>query len=129
MGPNQDFDTLPNVVTPEEFERILGRPPKIVGSPTNNVLPSNPFEDPPTHDIIQQPPLQPTPIIPPRPPIQQEPTVEEVSNGSGLTPEQISKAQKYCKFAGSALNYDDVNTAIDNLTKALNILKFGKEEI
>jgi Vta1 C-terminal domain len=32
-------------------------------------------------------------------------------------PEQIAKAQKYCKWAGSALNYEDIKTAIDNLQK------------
>ena len=129
LGPNQDFDSIPSMVTPEEFEKITGRPPKIVDSPINNVLPPNPFEDPPNLDLIQQPPLQPTPVLPPRPRVQEEPAAEEVSNSSGFTPEQIGKAQKYCKFAGSALNYDDVNTAVDNLTKALNLLKYGKEEM
>lgn len=44
-----------------------------------------------------------------------------------LTSEQIQKAQKYSKYATSALNYDDVKTAIDNLQKALNLLLCGKE--
>lgn len=42
-------------------------------------------------------------------------------------PDMIQKAQKYCKYATSALNYDDVKTAIDNLNKALNLLQLGKE--
>jgi len=29
-----------------------------------------------------------------------------------LSVAQITKAQKYCKWAGSALNFDDVSTAI-----------------
>ena len=37
-------------------------------------------------------------------------------------------AQKYCKYAVSALDYDDRNTAIDYMNKALSILKTGKEE-
>ncbi|KAL1491707.1 hypothetical protein ABEB36_012265 [Hypothenemus hampei] len=51
------------------------------------------------------------------------------SSGSqvSLTTEQIQKAQKYSKYATSALNYDDVKTAVENLQKALNLLQFGKE--
>lgn len=42
-----------------------------------------------------------------------------------LKPEQITKAQKYCKWAASALNYDDISTAISNLEKAMKLLKTG----
>jgi len=42
--------------------------------------------------------------------------------------DQISKAQKYCKWAGSALNFDDVPTAITNLENALTLLKTGRDE-
>ncbi|KPP75866.1 vacuolar protein sorting-associated protein VTA1-like [Scleropages formosus] len=44
-----------------------------------------------------------------------------------LTPEDFTRAQKYCKFAGSALQYEDVGTAIQNLQKALKLLTTGKE--
>ncbi|KAF5288729.1 hypothetical protein FQA39_LY15301 [Lamprigera yunnana] len=44
-----------------------------------------------------------------------------------LGPEQMEKAQKYCKWAGSALAYDDVNTAVDNLEKALALLRTGRD--
>ncbi|CDW51919.1 vacuolar protein sorting associated protein VTA1 [Trichuris trichiura] len=37
--------------------------------------------------------------------------------------EEFSKAQKFCKYAISALEYEDVNTAIDNITKAFELLK------
>uniref|UniRef100_A0A0K8SSV8 Vacuolar protein sorting-associated protein VTA1 n=1 Tax=Lygus hesperus TaxID=30085 RepID=A0A0K8SSV8_LYGHE len=40
---------------------------------------------------------------------------------------QISKAQKYCKFAGSALNYDDVPEAINYFHKALRLLQTGED--
>lgn len=40
----------------------------------------------------------------------------------------MTKAQKYCKYAGSALNYDDVKSAIDNLERALHLLTTGKEK-
>jgi vacuolar protein sorting-associated protein VTA1 len=38
----------------------------------------------------------------------------------------MAKAQKHCKYATSALNYDDVETAITNLEECLRILKTGK---
>lgn len=41
--------------------------------------------------------------------------------------EEIGKAQKFIKWAGSALNYDDVPTAILNLQKALHLLTTGQE--
>ncbi|KAK3522725.1 hypothetical protein QTP86_030800 [Hemibagrus guttatus] len=44
-----------------------------------------------------------------------------------LTPEDFTRAQKYCKYAGSALQYEDVSTAVQNLQKALKLLTTGKE--
>ncbi|XP_012674579.1 vacuolar protein sorting-associated protein VTA1 homolog isoform X2 [Clupea harengus] len=44
-----------------------------------------------------------------------------------LTAEDFTRAQKYCKYAGSALQYEDVTTAIQNLQKALKLLATGKE--
>lgn len=41
--------------------------------------------------------------------------------------EQTMKAQKYCKWAGSALNFDDIPGAIVNLEKALRLLKTGQD--
>ncbi|RWS11580.1 vacuolar protein sorting-associated protein VTA1-like isoform X1 [Dinothrombium tinctorium] len=48
-------------------------------------------------------------------------------NGTPLKPESLLKAQKYCKYAGSSLQYEDVQTAILNLEKALTLLKTGQE--
>lgn len=50
-----------------------------------------------------------------------------VTSNTKLDPALIAKAQKYCKFAGSALNYDDIPEAINNLEKALRLLKTGQE--
>lgn len=44
-----------------------------------------------------------------------------------LNPDQIAKAQKYCKWASSALNYDDIKTAINNLRNALELLQTGRD--
>lgn len=46
-----------------------------------------------------------------------------------LTGDQMIKAQKYCKWAGSALTYDDVKSAIDNLQKALRLLQTGEDSV
>lgn len=44
-----------------------------------------------------------------------------------LKSEDYTKAMKFCKFATSALQYEDAKTAIENLTKALNLLSTGRE--
>lgn len=48
------------------------------------------------------------------------------ANGAPLNPEDILKGQKYCKFAVSALQYDDIPTAVDQLQKALKLLTTGQ---
>lgn len=53
-------------------------------------------------------------------------TPEPVST-SPRTSEEILKAQKYCKFATSALNYEDINTAIEFLEKSLRLLQTGQD--
>ncbi|CAH1390085.1 unnamed protein product [Nezara viridula] len=50
-----------------------------------------------------------------------------VTSNAKLDPALTAKAQKYCKFAGSALNYDDIPEAINNLEKALRLLKTGQD--
>ena len=53
--------------------------------------------------------------------------VPTTPGGAQLGPEEMQKAQKLCKFASSALEYDDVEGAIDFLQKATRLLKTGKE--
>lgn len=45
-----------------------------------------------------------------------------------LGPAEIAKAQKLCKFASSALDYEDVQGAIEYLGKAMNLLTTGRED-
>ncbi|XP_043510195.1 vacuolar protein sorting-associated protein VTA1 homolog isoform X2 [Frieseomelitta varia] len=54
-------------------------------------------------------------------------TIPKTESGAELSVEEIGKAQKFIKWAGSALNYDDVPTAILNLQKALHLLTTGQE--
>lgn len=50
-----------------------------------------------------------------------------VAGSVTLTPEQLVKAQKYCKWAGSAITYEDIKSAVENLQKGLHLLQFGQE--
>jgi vacuolar protein sorting-associated protein VTA1 len=83
---------------------------------------------PPTHQPSyqpQQPTYQPQQPVyqPPQPSFQPQPTGGSVS----LTPDLTKKAQKYCKFAISSLDYDDTATAILNLQKALHLCQTGQD--
>lgn len=44
-----------------------------------------------------------------------------------LTPAMVVKAQKYCRWAVSALEYEDGKTAVVNLQKALTLLTTGRD--
>nr|SVE73901.1 EOG090X0GPB [Daphnia atkinsoni] len=72
------------------------------------------------HDVVRPsistPPKQATPPS-------SVPTYVQESSSVLVTPEQIVQAQKHCKYASSALTYEDVPTAIDNLQKALRVLQ------
>uniref|UniRef100_A0ABD2XNB6 Uncharacterized protein n=1 Tax=Trichogramma kaykai TaxID=54128 RepID=A0ABD2XNB6_9HYME len=87
-------------------------------TPPTNIGASFQFPSPP---VPQQPQVSPAPA--PRNPV---PT-SSVSSDAGveLSLEQSTKAKKYIKWAGSALDYDDTRTAILNLEKALTLLKTG----
>lgn len=78
--------------------------------------------------IMQQPGTQ----VPIAAPTQPSPAASfhlpEATGGSvPLTPDMVAKAQKYCKWAVSALDYDDSKTAINNLQKALTLLSTGHD--
>ena len=44
-----------------------------------------------------------------------------------LKPEDYARAMKLCKFATSALQYEDPKTAVENLSKAISLLTTGQE--
>lgn len=88
--------------------------PDTPNPPNNN---GNDFVHAPVSSPVT--PVPSTPFLPPTV-VAPQPTP---SSGNIPTPDQIQQAQKHCKFATSALNYDDIKTAVDNLEKALKILK------
>jgi len=70
---------------------------------------------------------------PPSTPAEQSSTsssdsVGGTAGGVRLSTEDCNKAQKYCKWACSALQYEDISTAISNLQKALRLLTVGKDD-
>ena len=60
----------------------------------------------------------PTPSVPASAPTSGYPT---------LNFDQISKAQKLCKFAISSLDYQDSKSAVENLNKAIYLIQTGQE--
>lgn len=46
---------------------------------------------------------------------------------ASLSYDKVAKAQKLCKYAISALDYQDTKTAVENLTKALHLVQTGEE--
>lgn len=99
---------------------------------------SSPVPKPRTHLPPQNDPPAPTPMQPQQPitpQVQQPlPTATPILQpGSitihpGLTFKEYSQASKYCRYASSALDYEDAKTAINNLTKALRLLQTGRDE-
>ena len=64
------------------------------------------------------------PAVPPAVPSASAiPTEPSNTTSSTLSPKDSEQAQKYCRFAASALQYEDVKTAIENLHKALALLE------
>ncbi|KMY96904.1 vacuolar protein sorting-associated protein VTA1 homolog [Drosophila simulans] len=101
-------------VVPPTAEEVLNNPNKLPSPPVD--------EEKPGGFVPYVPTAQPNPataatIYQPIVPVA----------GVQITPDQMITAQKYCKYAGSALNYDDVKTAIENLQKALKLLSTGSE--
>ncbi|KAI4465174.1 vacuolar protein sorting-associated protein vta1 [Holotrichia oblita] len=107
---NDKEDEYTDFLPKSELDKIKGKTPEDEDIPSQPVMPPTPLPTFPTDQSRY------VPVTPP-------------SNTTNVTlsPEQMEKAQKYCKYANSALNYDDVKTAIDNLQKALHLLQFGQE--
>ncbi|XP_023158639.1 vacuolar protein sorting-associated protein VTA1 homolog [Ceratitis capitata] len=109
VGPAPIPDPSPPQSPPPTVDEVLNNPNKLPSPPVDEEKPGGfePYEPQAQQNRIYIPP---TPVA-----------------DLQLTPEQIMKAQKYTKFAGTALNFDDVKTAIDNLQKALKLLTTGED--
>lgn len=76
------------------------------------------------HPMVHPDPVLPSVVQPTPPSSSGQPTTPTTQAGASvsLQPQDVSRVQKLCKFASSALDYDDSATAIKNLTEALEIL-------
>ncbi|ELT88009.1 hypothetical protein CAPTEDRAFT_178049 [Capitella teleta] len=96
--------------------------------------PSQPAYQPPTQPTYQPPPAQPSyqPAPQPHQPAQPaQPAAYQPPVPSGdvqLSAMHYQKAMKYCKFAASALQFEDKSSAVENLTKALHLLHTGQDQ-
>lgn len=82
---------------------------------------------PPTEPVKPADPVKPVPLPRSVPTVDPSLLSAQQQGGVQLSPEDFTKAQRFCKYAGSALQYEDVGTAIQNLQKALKLLTTGKE--
>ncbi|XP_030380140.1 vacuolar protein sorting-associated protein VTA1 homolog [Scaptodrosophila lebanonensis] len=110
--PSSPPVTTPHI-TPPTAEEVLNNPSKLPSPPVEEEKPGG-FEP---YVPTGQPNPAATTVYQPIVPVA----------GLQITADQMIKAQKYCKYAGSALNYDDVKTAVDNLQKALKLLTTGQD--
>ncbi|XP_065819993.1 vacuolar protein sorting-associated protein VTA1 homolog isoform X2 [Labrus bergylta] len=110
-----------------------GPGPGASGAPNTNSNYNNIHIPPGAHAPANTPAELPPPSVKPVPVPRSLPSVDptllnaQQQGGVHLSPEDFTKAQKYCKYAGSALQYEDVGTAIQNLQNALKLLTTGKE--
>lgn len=116
---------------PPIFPSITPSTPPVAPSSFTNSLPD---PNAAMKAASQLPPVPYTPDPNPGGFVPYDPTQQPQSTTYGdnspapqLTPDQIGKAQKYCKWASSALNYDDIKTAIGNLKNALELLQTGRD--
>jgi vacuolar protein sorting-associated protein VTA1 len=108
---NHHQNSFPSPPTSNSFNSAPTPTPKATNpAPTNyspppqQVQPSYSYPVPPT--VTSHPPSNSVPVQP----------------GMQVTEDDIITAQKYARFAVSALNFDDVPSAIQNLQTALRIL-------
>ena len=122
----------------------LSQPPELGSTPPTEVIPAHiePYSTPPINPVAAnttpQPPIEsyqqiPPPtrpaaiptqlsppqvvrnVAPPPPPVASAPPPQ-------LTPKQIAQAQKHCRYAISALDYEDFERARQDLLDALKII-------
>ncbi|XP_063984293.1 vacuolar protein sorting-associated protein VTA1 homolog isoform X5 [Diachasmimorpha longicaudata] len=124
--PDEECD---NSEDDNEVEKLEENPAAEPSQPT-----PPPRADPygfPSPPVATNPPSTPQPYNPPSTPIATNPSTNYSSTLTAgditLSAEQMTKVHKYIKWAGSAVNYDDVPTAVQNLQKALHLLTTGQD--
>ena len=107
---------------------MLPPPPSAEQRPTPAPRKNPPSSSPsPATSYSPQPaPAQPTPAANPLPQAAGSPI--PLSGFAQLSREQIAQAQKYCKFALSSLDYNDLQSGANFMEKALRLLRTGRED-
>lgn len=125
-GPIESADLDGNPDLPSEDPNPTNSNDRVdVETPQNPINPAPPtFATEPVAPFVMPVPINETSTVKPATTI--DATKFYASNGTPLSPEDLIKSQKYCKFASSALQYDDIPTAVSNLEKALKLLTTGK---
>lgn len=126
-GKPQGKGWLPGQSPPKQYQNQ--KPQIYAPSPPSNAsiparssqpAPAPPSISPPSNSPPRQPPVQAPP--PPPPQRQSPPQPPQPSPEFELTPTTIAKAQKHCRFAISALDYEDAEQARKELRAALAVL-------
>ncbi|XP_046637630.1 vacuolar protein sorting-associated protein VTA1 homolog [Daphnia pulicaria] len=114
----------PSEPAPKPDDQVINDSDNLEYGFSSDVKPAEPAGHSYAHDVVRPSiSVQPKPVTPPS----SVPTYVQESSSVLVTPEQIVQAQKHCKYASSALTYEDVPTAIDNLQKALRVLQAGQQ--
>ena len=106
-GPNYQFPTVPGDSTPQQKQ-----PP--------------PTAKPQVPSTFTAPAPAPVPVPAPAPAVSVPKAGKLGPGGYKPSLEETEQAKKFCKYASSALDYDDVANAISNVLTALKMLT-GKE--
>ena len=93
-------------------------PPPVGGVPV--------YPDP--HDSASKPIPKPRQQQPQLPSLQASYEPTDTGHRAELTYVEFQQAAKLARHAASALDYEDVTTAVKNLSKALKLLQTGKED-
>eukprot|EP01006_Ploeotia_vitrea_P037885 TRINITY_DN66186_c3_g1_i1.p1 TRINITY_DN66186_c3_g1~~TRINITY_DN66186_c3_g1_i1.p1 ORF type:complete len:371 (+),score=100.06 TRINITY_DN66186_c3_g1_i1:34-1146(+) len=123
-----------NAPPPAAFQQQFQPPPQQQQPPPQPaytpppVQPTPPPQQQPPPQQYQPPPQATTQMTPPPQQRSAPPPSATVSHGVASRHGEVSyktimEAQKYSKFAVSSLQFNDVNSAIENLHKALNLLE------
>ncbi|EEP81836.1 predicted protein [Uncinocarpus reesii 1704] len=138
--------TIPDLpAAPSDFPP--GSPTSGMGTPTHLGAPPNAFPSlntfqsfPPPAVASQEPPraaspkdferiaharkpsITPSTVPPPPKPVQPMPSYGATTGNSVVDEDAMAQAQKHARWAVSALNFDDVNTAVKELRNALRLL-------
>ncbi|KAH7104665.1 DUF605-domain-containing protein [Auriculariales sp. MPI-PUGE-AT-0066] len=99
LGPNGTLPSVPSA--PSNYPSVPPAPPRASAPPAPSY---------PANNHHPSPPQRVAPSAPPPPPV------------IALTPQLVATVQKHCKFAISALDYDDVENARQQLRTALAAL-------